>query len=355
MEANKNIILWLPLLLFACSPPVQNQEQPPGVVVKTETRNDTLFKKVEVTVHDTVHIYDTLKLQCSPNKFLFYEYGYDPSYLSPGAFNIKTLLFQAPKAGSGVVDTVPFGTPFNIISSEKDFFQVCYRKGKSAYARKEDVYLHNVHDSYYVGLGWCYTDNPNLMNNCVLKVKRYNEQEKKIEVLTDSICSMQYSLKPVNDVALKNAGTVFHIDYLCMSEIGKTCTKFILNNGKWVSLITAESSGDGGWSGESKVYLPVYLQNSKKIIFAKNGDLTVDPVTGKAELFPYPEKCGIPAEELVIVEDVGQDNATDKDGNTVYDKYGAEVKRINFLEITYYRWNGTSLKKVKSIPKIGMR
>ena len=341
----------LPLLILGCKSTTEKKSQKSSSI-----KVNTLAHPIKKTTIDTVEV-DPSKIECIPTA---YSYGYQDNF-SPGTFGKITFVYNSTKPTAKVLDSLPFNTSVNILKEYPEFFLVCTPKAKSGYIKKTGLYFHSV----FWGLKSCTylfgiskypkkSNEPDDFPSCdvsKIKVVKINKSNQIVDVYRDSILGRHYELKLLYNSALKNSEAVFYLNYDCYDEQGITEDHFIVDNGKKLSsLISARGSGDGGYAQENIVYLPVNLINSKKIVLAKNGVISVDNTTAKVELYPYPANCGIPIDELIIVEDRSvepvDDDAT---GESKYDKDGNMAENITINETTYYQWNGTTLRKVKSI------
>lgn len=300
---------------------------------------------------------DPSKMECIPTQ---YTYGYNNNF-DPGTFGKTTYVYNSIKPAARVIDTLPFNVSVNILKEYPDLFLVCTPKAKSGYVKKTDIYFHSVfwgykRCTYLFGIDKYPKPKDNQAGDFTacdasgLKVIKLSPTKKVLDVYHDSIQGAHYELKLIYNSALKNADAVFYLNYHCYSEIGITADHFIVDNGTKLSrLLIAGGEGDGGSSGQSTVYLPVNLINSKKIVLAKNGIISVDDNTAKVELYPYPANCGIPINELIVVEDTSTETVDDESGQPTYDSDGTLAKKITINQTTYYRWDGNTLRTIKII------
>jgi hypothetical protein len=296
---------------------------------------------------------DPSKIECIPTS---YRYGHTGTNFSPGTLNKTTYVYNSTKANAIIIDTLPFNSPVNILTEYPEFFLVCSPKAKSGYIKKTELYLHSLFwgyksCTYLFGISKYGTNDNTDCNRSTLKVVKVNDKNKIVYFYNDSIMGKNYKIKLIHNSALKNSEAVFYLSYHCYSEIGVVADHFIVDNGNELSrLILTSGSGDGGSSDISTVYLPVRLTNGKKIVLAKNGVLSVDETTAKVETYPYPTNCGIPIEELIVVENKSvEDQWNEEKGEKVYNKDGTEALDISNIETIYYQWTGKIIKRVKNI------
>lgn len=308
---------------------------------------------------------DPSKIECVPEQYYFYREtasGYN-MYLTPGAFKEKTYLYSSLNSNKKIIDTLRIGTEVNILKDYEDYFLICSSTGKTGYVKKEDLYMYSSlldlgYDNdktnfgrYLIGIQKYKKIENKEYNENLLKIIKLNSEKQITETFIDSIPVSYSPVRELHYCALKNAKSIFYLKYSYYDEIGVVFDHFIVDNGKKLSrLIVTSGSGDGGYGDESTVYLPVRLTNGKKIVLAKNGILSVNEINGKPETFPYPTDSGIPIDELVIVENSSYGLVEDDKGNEIeYNEDGTMALQIDIVETIYYRWNGTSLQKVKTI------
>lgn len=289
---------------------------------------------------------DLSTIECMPTTF---RYGDSWSTFSPGTFEETTFLYNSMTSNAKIVDTLEFNSPVNILAEYPDFFLVCNQKGKSNYIKKTDLYFHSIFwglksNTYLFGISKYGTnDNISCMSS-KLKVVKINDKKEIVTKYNDSILGKDYEIKLLHNSALKNVEALFYLSYHCYSGIGLEVDHFIVDNGKGLSrLVLASGSGDGGYSDISTVYLPVTLTNGKKIVLAKNGVLSIDETTAKAEIFTYPTDLKVPINELVVVQDKSLEML---DG---YNDDGTMAEDITNIVTTFYQWNGMGIHKIKTV------
>jgi len=291
-----------------------------------------------------------------------YVHGYDPEQFTPGTFNKTTYVYNSPKSGAKIIDTLPFNTAVNILKAYTGFYLVCTSKAKSGYIKKTDLYLNKIlgrssqsdYCHYLIGITKYakeaeHDDNSLTCEASVLKFLKVDDKSGKIlNSYADSVYGGDYGIKEVYSVALKNAKAIFHVTYNCFHDIETDADLFVIDNDKEISrLIYEEGSGDGGDGDFSDIYLPVTLQNGKKVVLAKNGELTLDPTTAKPEIYPYPADCGAPIDELVVVQNWSEE--APEDGQPEYNPDGTEFNNKTMGSTILYRWDGNKLHKIKII------
>lgn len=121
-------------------------------------------------------------------------------------------------------------------------------------------------------------------------------------------------------------------------------------NGKMSEIVSASSTGEGGFYESTKVYIPIKF-NKGKVLLVENGDSEnmLDSYNGKLKTIPYPKDCGIPIEQLVVVIEEDAEGKTDADGNYIEDKYKEIVMEITHKIIRYYKWDGKKLQETKKL------
>jgi hypothetical protein len=300
---------------------------------------------------------DSSKIECVPTQ---YTWGYNDNF-DPGTFDKTTFVYNSIKADAKIIDNLPFNSSVNILKEYPEFFMVCTPKAKSGFIKKTDLYFHSVFWGYksctylfgidkYPKQRNTNTGSFPMCDASGLKVLKLSPSKKILDVFRDSIQGTHYELKLIFNSALKNADAVFHLHYDCYNEIGITTDHFIVDNGKKLSrLLITGGAGDGGESSESLTYLPVKLTNSNKIVLAKNGIISVNEQTAKVEIYPYPEDCGVPINELVIVVDKSTELVADDSGDQKHNRDGTVTQKTSVTKTTYYRWDGNTLQEVKFI------
>ncbi|MFC3561406.1 hypothetical protein [Pedobacter jamesrossensis] len=121
-------------------------------------------------------------------------------------------------------------------------------------------------------------------------------------------------------------------------------------SGKMSEIISASSTGEGGFYETTKVYLPLKFAKGK-VVLVENGDSEnmLDSYTGTLKTIPYPKDCGIPIEQLVVVIEEDAEGKTDVDGNFIEDKNKEIIMEITHKVIRYYKWNGSKFLQVKKV------
>lgn len=121
-------------------------------------------------------------------------------------------------------------------------------------------------------------------------------------------------------------------------------------NGKMTEIISASSTGEGGFYESTKVYFPVKFSKGK-ILLVENGDIDnmLDSYTGTLKTIAYPKDCSVPIEELVVAIEEDAEGKTDANGNFIEDKNKEIMMEITHKIIRYYRWDGRKLQQVKKI------
>lgn len=317
---------------------------------KILSNTDTLSTQTKQTKQQPFQI-DLSNIQCIPTP---YRYGYGWSYFSPGTLGEITYLYSSTSQNPELIDTLKFNTRVNILSEQAEYFLICTPKAKIGYVKKTDLYLHfiaNGSDSYLFGISSYGTDNDISCASSKLKVIKLSNNLTIENELNDSIMGRNYDIKNIHNSALKNSYSLFFLSYHCYSGLGFTANHFIVDNGKQLSrLILTVSSGDGGSSDLSTVYLPVRLTNGKKIVLARNGVLSIDETTAKPEIYPYPSNVDIPIDELIVVENKTAELLwDDKNEDMKYNSDGTIAERFTNIETIFYRWDGTTIHKMKTI------
>jgi hypothetical protein len=291
---------------------------------------------------------DLTKIECMPQPF--YHESNDWSFFFPGTFVEKTYVYNSIKPKAKIIDTLQFGTPVNILSEYPEFFLVCMPHAKAGYVKKTNLYFNSFGGTHLFGISKYGTNDNISCRDSQLKVIKIDDKVGIVDVYYDSIMGNAYTARQIYECALKNTVATFHLTYGCYSGMGVTVDHFIIDNGKLSRLIREGSSGDGGYSEICSVYIPIRLTAGTKIVLAKNGQLGVDSSTGKVEIYPYPKTCGIPIDELIIVESKSEEMLWDDEkGMPKVNNDGTVAVNISYVETTYYRWNGKSLQKVKTV------
>lgn len=305
---------------------------------------------------------DPSKIECLPDQFYAYQ-NYSTTLLSPGAFKKDTYLYLSTKANSKVIDTLKFNSKLNILKEYPNHYLVCTGYGKSGYIKKVEVYLYTssasrkgtkddeyIDDNYLIGVSQYKAVKNKEYGDNVLKIIKVDSKNKVLDTFTDSLPVSGFEVKHIYNSALNNAQTLFYLSYSYYDEIGNSFDHFVIDNGKRISrLILASSSGDGGYSDFSNIYLPVRLTNGNKIVLAKNGVLSIDESTARPEIYTYPKDIGVPINELVVLEKGAAELIDDEKGDSKYNEDGTIAQDISIYETIYYRWDGNKLTQVKSI------
>lgn len=328
-------------ILFACNNPTDK------IVTDNKNTKDS-FPQVDKTNNAQSIQIDYSTFECVST---YYRYGDSWSEFSPGTFGKTTFLYNSTKSDAKILDTLLFKSPVNILAEYSDFFLVCTQKGKSGYTKKTDLYLHQVFGKYLFGISKYGTDDNTNCKESELKVLKINDKNEIIDEYYDTISGKDYEIKFIHNLALKNAKALFYLNYHCYSEIGVSVDHFIVDNGQKLSrLIKTGSTGDGGYSDISTVYLPVTLTNGKKIVLAKNGVLSIDETTAKPELYSFPNNLGVQIDELIVVEDKSVEMLWDEEkGKLKYNNDGTMAENVTIISTTFYQWTGTTIKKIKTI------
>lgn len=305
-----------------------------------------------ITPIESVHI-DSSKIECMPTT---YRYGNSWTNFSPGTFGITTYLFNSTNSNAKIIDTFKFNTSVNILSENGDFFLICSPKAKAGYVKKTDLYLHALFwglksYTYLFGINK-YGTNDNIdCKTSILKVVKTNKDNALVDIYIDSIRGKNYEIKQCYNSALKNSEALFYLNYYCGNEMTTITDHFLVDNGNKLSrLIITSTSGEGGQADISTVYLPVRLTNGKKIVLAKNGVLAINEMTAKAEIYSYPPNSGIPIDELIVVENKSVEMLWDEDkGELKRNNDGTMAENITNVVTNFYQWNGTTIRKIKTI------
>lgn len=268
------------------------------------------------------------------NEHSWYEF-------STGTFEKTTFLYDSNSLDAKIIDTLPFKSPVKILSEGPDFFLVWTQQNKNGYLKKTDVYLHSIINHYLFGISKYGTNDNISCTESQLKVIKVNDKKEIIDEFYDTIAGNDYDIKFIVNSALKNARGLFYLSYTCYDGVGIVINHFIVDNGQKLSrLIKTSGMGDGGHSRKNTVYLPVRLRNSEKIVLAKNGVLSIDKTTAKPKIHSYPNNLDVPIEELIVVEDKSVKRLSED---------AKSNKQVTIHSTTFYKWNGTKIKKVKTI------
>ena len=311
---------------------------------------------------DTAEIDPSSLAGCLPTSFIYRGGGSEEFF--PGTFGEKTYVYNSIRVGAKIIDTLTFNTPVNVLKEYTEFYLVCTPKRKSGYIKKSDLYLNKIFNSegpsdyyyYLVGLTK-YPPTKELVENSltcktsILKIVKIDQKSSKIlDVYTDSVMGANYIIKKINSLALKNTTALFNISYGCMHDIETDEDLYIVDNGQKLSrLFFTSLSGDGGYGDGDNIFLPVKLADNEKIVLAKNGVVSLNSATTKPEIIPYPVSCGIPIDELVVVQNWSEEDTDDDEGKPKQNKDGTAIDPITITSTSYYRWNGNTLTQIKTI------
>jgi hypothetical protein len=282
-----------------------------------------------------------------------YRYGKGWSLFAPGTFNATTFVYNSTAKDALVIDTLPFRTPVNILADYPGHFLICSPEGKQGFVKTTDLYLHEVFwglksCTYLLGITEYGTDDPMQCGRSKLRVMKVNRHDSILDVYTDSIRGKFYSVELIYNNALKKSEAVLRISYDCYSGQGVDVNHFLIDNGKIGRLTLQTNTGDGGSADISRAYLPVRLDNSKKVVLAQDGVLSVNRETAEVKLYPYPSTTDVPIDELVVVERYSTETMEDEhSGRLQLDADGRAKQNIFDKSITFYRWDGNRLVKVE--------
>jgi len=339
--------------IFSCTRTSKTNKQ------AVKSHGSVLAKKTNQSNQADMTVIDPNTLGCLVTH---YVHGYDPEQFAPGTFNKTTYVYSSIKPGAKIIDTLAFNTSVNILKAYPGFYLVCTSKAKSGYIKKTDLYLNKIlgrspqsdYCHYLIGVTKYakeaeHDDNSLTCEASVLKFIKLDDKSGKIlNSYADSIYGGNYGITEVYSVALKNARAIFHITHGCFHDIETDADLFVIDNDKKISrLIYEEGSGDGGDGDFSDIYLPVILQNGKKVVLAKDGVLTLDPITAKPEIYPYSPNCGAPIDELIVVQNWSEE--APEDGDPEYNPDGTEFNKTTIGTTILYRWDGNKLYKLKII------
>jgi hypothetical protein len=351
----KNTFALVLLTLIACTEgdkdsDVNNEKQDKN----RDTLGDLVISSIPANVKPwELTRVDPEKIECIPVR-----YTLQPGY-SPAIFSDTAYVYNSVNTGRKPKDTLRFGTPVNILAEVQDNFLICTPKGSSGYVNKNDVSLHlsigkGGGGYYLIGLSQYGTTDHTSCDKSQLKVVLTGERKQQYDVYLDSILGNEYEIRNLYSTALKDVRTLLYLTYHCYSEIGYSVDHFIVDNGKLSRLILTGNSGDGGVSDITNVYLPTHLTNGKKIVLARNGILSVDERNAKPQLYEYPKDLGIPIEELIVVEQTTEETGFDQEkGELLYNDDGTQAVHISVNRTDFYRWDGSTLRVVKTIEKDG--
>ena len=354
----KNTFILLLLALIACT----KGDKHAGVNNGDRNKNrDTLATPVIQPIPAKIKpwelvLVDPERIECVP-----VAYTLQPvmSGYSPAIFTDIAYIYNSVSADRKPKDTLTFATPVNILAEVPGNFLICTPKGRSGYVNKNEVSLHlsigkGGGGYYLIGLSKYGTTDPTSCDKSQLKVVLTGERKLQDDVYLDSILGNEYEIRNIYSTALKDVRTLLYLTYHCYSEIGYSIDHFIVDNGKLSRLILTGSSGDGGISDITNVYLPTHLSNGKKIVLARNGILSVDERNAKPQLYEYPKNLGIPIEELIVVEQITEEMGFDQEkGEPLYNDDGTEMVYVAVNRTDFYRWDGNTLRLVKTIEKDG--
>jgi hypothetical protein len=343
----KTIPLLLLLSVAACN--TESKKQNKAEVNDTLTSppgqsNSVFVRPIELTKIDLA------KIECVPMQ-------YRPNWRirSYGTLSETTYVYDSPNVDAHIKDTLTFNTPINILGEFADHFLVCTPSAGAGYVKKVDISLETciglgVKFNYLIGLSKYGTADRTSCARSTLKMIKTTPKNEIVHTYIDSIRGIDFRVKNIYSSSLKNVQALFYINYDCYSEIGISVDHFVIDTGKLSRLLVAGSSGDGDISDVMNVYLPIHLTNGKKVVLARNGILTVDETTAKVQIYKYPKDCGVPIEELVVVEDTSEEMGWNEDkGEPLYNDDGTQALSVTVLQTTFYRWNGSELQKVKTI------
>jgi len=345
-------LLLIITIIFGC-----NRSTKTNTVAASKANRKIAIGQNKSSVPNDTTVIDPNTLGCLVTP---YKHGYDNSEFAPGTFNKINYVYDSPKSGAKIIDTLSFNTSVNILKEYPEYYLVCTPKAKSGYIKKTDVYLNKMFGSVDMAFYYYLTgitkypksadleENSETCENGALKIIKIGDKSNKIlDTYTDSVAGGNYDIKSINQIGLQNAKSIFHITCSCMHDIETDWDLFVVDNGKKLSrLIEINGSGDGGDGEGADIYLPITLVNGKKIVLAKDGELTLDFTTAKPEIYPYPADCGIPVNQLVVVEYWTESEP--EDGQPQYASDGTAISTKTITSTSYYKWDGSKLKEVKT-------
>ena len=276
-------------------------------------------------------------------------YGDDYTY-QPGIAVEQTYLYDFRKNDTVLLDTLTFLDPISLVAETGTHFLAATPKGTIGYIRRDAVYFHKLWSGHTIGITEYGTLAGDLCGTSKLRIQKLDADNSLSYTYSDSIEGKDYSIEVIYNSTLKKVKNIIHLNYHCYQGIGSNYEHFIVDNGKLSQLAIMFSSGDGGYSDHSDIYLPIRLTNGKKVVLAKNGKITANSVTGKTEVHDYPKDCGIPIENLVVIETYTIGDVPEEYRNhSEYNKDGTQFIYKNDVVSTLYQWDGEQLKKIKQI------
>jgi hypothetical protein len=338
-------VVILCLLLQSCSD--SKKESHVFEDIKTDSLAEYSFKRDSIEhIIELAKQADYSNFQCFPPDTKDFIYNLEGGY---GTFNEVNYLYSAPDSASTIIDTLAFLTPVNLLKTLPGYYAVCTPKAKTGFLAWGSIFQHvflgKYDDGQIVYLAGTVNTRPDYrpQGECSegdFQVVKINRAGKILDQFIEKDICWSLEAKQVYSTALKNVHLIFTLSYHYYSEQGNNRVKVFIDNGSIRKLIEGWGGGDGGFAFETNIYLPVYL-NGKKIVLAKNGELTVDPMTGDAEIFPYPKNLRVPIEELIIVQKRDLDSSSEE-----LNEDGSYKTLITNIETEYYQWDGISLKRI---------
>lgn len=237
------------------------------------------------------------------------------------------------------------------------------------YIRFEDVIPFNIMDDkgnrYYI---WKSIENHTWSDTTfVVKVSHPDSSKTDTLILTNTPYFVNVSENYTNS-ALKKLKGMITLEFYNAQCPGTFVHVFVGNCGDSLSVIESSfSSGEGTWYDSKVVYLPFRFENGNVLLVA-NGDVKniFNYQTGGLNIFPYPADCGIPIEDLVVIEsESAEEEMTEENGEengevsseegeytekTETESEDANIPpklKITHHSIEFFRWNGHKLVKVK--------
>ncbi|MFN0032179.1 MAG: hypothetical protein ACKVOR_08485 [Flavobacteriales bacterium] len=299
--------------------------------------------------------------------FIADAYEHEGNYL---IYADMALVYCSPENNALVLDSLSFNTMVKvnerIKSSQLDtIFQTEIGNGKKtildifhkevgewyriehekrgAYIKKEDVAIWNI-PGFLAGRKRI----ENFDTIELSSIDSTDEHKSDKRFLFDYL-SHGFELEAVNFNGLKDCEVLIHYRTYRESCPGGEMHQFVaFTNDGFKEVASCSGEGEGGEYIWETVYLPMRFPNGKVLLVAYADIENIFNIeTAELNTYPYPEKLGVPIDQLIVKTNEFTVPLLDEEGNDQYDEYEMRRVRVDHDPPIYYRWNGKEVGEVK--------
>jgi len=286
-----------------------------------------------------------------------------------GTLGDATNIYCAPDTGSTVLRVLPFGTPVQSVPNQdtienqgKVWYKVFFKNDNAAYIKEEDL-AEGGDDFYGNGYGFLWGQKPGYdsLGRKHFVIRRHKTGTPNALETFECNYLDGFEIQPLYLTTLKcaTAGSIgnhdsahifFRYRTFTNSCPGVTNYVFIADNGKRLKKVTASAStGEGDEFNDETVYLPVQFGNGK-ILLVADGDVEhiFDVSTASLRVFPYPENCGVPINNLIVKTKDKGTYVTDANDHLVRNKDGTYKIKSEVKSTEFYSWDGNKVTRMPS-------